>query len=310
MAHRYYDSSSAPKILLVDNIETNLTVLGIMLEEWGYEISVATNGEQMLSCAVSNPPDLILLAVQMPEMDGYEACNALKQTELTAHIPVIFLTPVSDVEEIIKGFDAGGVDFVPKPFNRRELLARIHTHLELKFAREKIEHLSWYDELTNIPNKRFFNRSFAIEWKRALRKKVSISLLMVDIDHFKKFNDTHGHIEGDRCLQTIAKTIESCIERPADFTARFGGEEFICVLPDTDEAGALHIAEKILQQVAQLKISVVVDGEQFDNNVSIGASTTIPAKETDMMQFISKSDKALYQAKQNGRNQVVAFSRD
>lgn len=302
--------SNAPLLLLVDDVKENLKVLGDLLRDQGFRLSIAANADQMFGITANRPPDLILLDVQMPEMDGFTACRKLKQCDTTRHIPVIFLTALNQVEDIVKGFESGGVDFISKPFNQQELLARVNTHLELKFARERIEHLSWYDELTGIPNKRYFNRHFHLEFKRAVRERSELSLLMVDIDHFKKVNDNLGHLEGDRRIQLVAGTIDTSLERPGDFVARFGGEEFACVLPETDSVGATHIGRTILHNIAELDLRVTTpDGTIYHNAVSIGGHTIRPDRNSDLNTFITEADTALYRAKELGRNRMELHHR-
>lgn len=293
-----------PLILIVDDTTNNLRLIGNLLREAKYSVSFAQSGVKALSIAEERKPDLVLLDIQMPGIDGFEICQKLKRNQTTEHIPVLFLTAKSDADDIIKGFDSGAVDYITKPFHQKELLVRIKTHLDLKFAKEKIEWMSYYDELSGIPNKRYFNRFFEMEWNLAIREKTFITVILADIDLFKNYNDTYGHMEGDKCIFSVAKALNNCTVRPTDFVARFGGEEFICVLPNTDPQGAVYVAEKMMKSIRGMKIPHKGSTVAHHITLSFGVSSLIPQGDSDMMEFISRADSALYQSKRLGRNQV------
>lgn len=299
--------SKKPLILIVDDIIENIKVVGDILRDAGYSIAVADSGAEALSTIVNIKPDMILLDIQMPEMDGYEVCRRVKSEEVSAGIPVVFLTAKSDIDEIVKGFDVGGVDYITKPFNSRELLARVKTHLELKFYREKIEQMSLHDEITKVPNKRFFNKFFELEWRRAVREKTEMSVIFIDIDYFKNYNDTYGHLQGDKCLALIAGAIQKCAERAGDFMARFGGEEFICILPNTSREGAMTVAKEMKQSVIDLKMEHRTSTVYPYVTISIGIITCYPHNEISMDKILIEADNALYSAKKNGRNRIEAL---
>lgn len=293
-----------PLIMVVDDITENIKIVGDFLREAGYSIAIADNGVDAISTIISIKPDLVLLDIQMPEMDGYEVCRRLKSEEGTMGIPVIFLTAKSSIDEVVKGFDVGGVDYITKPFNSRELLARVKTHLDLKFYREKIERISLHDEITGVPNKRYFNKYFEVEWRRAVREKTELSVIFMDIDYFKNYNDTYGHLEGDKCLAAIAGAINKCAERAGDFMARFGGEEFICVLPNTSREGAMTVAQSIMESIEQLKIEHRTSDANKYVTISMGVVTCTPVSEESMDKVLLEADNALYHAKNNGRNRI------
>ena len=220
-------------ILIVDDSPENITVLGALLRA-DYGIRVATNGDKALKIVDSdNPPDLILLDVMMPGMDGYEVCRTLKDNPLTRNIPIIFITAKCSEDDEVKGFERGAVDYVTKPFSPVIIKARVRTHLELKKYRDLLENTSYCDGLTAIANRRRFDEYYATMWSVSVRESLPLSLIMIDIDNFKRFNDGYGHQEGDACLIRIAQKLAASVRRKTDLVARYGGEEFVCVLPGT-----------------------------------------------------------------------------
>ena len=194
----------------------------------------ATNGKEALRIAGSDrPPDLILLDVMMPQLDGYEICRRLKSEESTQNIPVIFVTVRDAVEDEARGLELGAIDYVTKPFNMPIVRARVRNHIELKRRGDDLEALSCLDGLTSIPNRRRFDEVLALEWRRSLRAETWLSLMMMDIDQFKAYNDHYGHPAGDSCIKQVARAIAGCLTRAGDFVARYGGEEFCAVLPES-----------------------------------------------------------------------------
>jgi diguanylate cyclase (GGDEF)-like protein len=230
----------------------------------------------------------------MPDMSGFDVLSMLKETDNTNAIPVICITGLDSVENEEKGFILGAVDYITKPFHQSVVKARIATHLRIVEQMRIIEKLGLIDALTGIPNRRSFDSRLATEWSRAVREKSSLSMLIIDIDHFKNFNDSHGHQQGDIVLKRVAEIIKSTLKRPADFFARWGGEEFVALLPNTSSAGALKFAEAIRENI------------QNNSNVtaSIGNSSIIPTPNDAIKDFIEHADKALYVAKASGRNRV------
>jgi diguanylate cyclase (GGDEF)-like protein len=287
------------KILLADDSATDLRILGEILA-LDYDILVATSGETALEIARGpETPDLILLDVNMPGMDGYTACQKLKEDDLTRAIPVIFVTELEGPQAEIRGFDLGAVDYITKPYSTPVVLARIKLHIAFKQRTDILENLAFLDGLTGIANRRQFDRQLEKEWRRAARQEVPLSVLMIDIDHFKRFNDRYGHEAGDDCLRLVACTISGILKRPGDLVARYGGEEFAVILPDTDEKGACLVAEAIRLAVEALNLTC-----SSSVTISLGVTGDIPRRQGNLQDWINAADRALYRAKKAGRNQV------
>ena len=295
----------APLVLVVDDVPANLDVLVEHLHREDIELTVALTGEEGLALAQSLRPDLILLDVMMPGMDGFEVCRRLKADPELADIPVLFLTAAHDEVEIERGLALGAVDYVSKPFSLPILKARMNNHLALKRKSDQLAQLACTDGLTQVANRRLFDNTYESEWLRAQRHAQSLSLIVVDVDHFKRFNDRYGHAEGDRCLTRVAGALCTCIHRPGYLVARYGDEEFVAVLPDTGIAAARAIGEKMRAAVAGLAI------EHADNSacpvvsVSLGLATVIPDASATPAALLATADRRLYQAKAAGRNRIV-----
>jgi len=268
-----------------------------------YKIRLATNGAKALEIAGGiNPPDLILLDILMPEMDGYEVCKKLKADSTTTHIPVIFITAMDQEEDETRGLGLGAVDYIIKPFSLPIAKARVRTHLELKRHRDLLENLSTLDGLTGIPNRRRFDDFLNVEWLRTLRESAPISLIMVDIDHFKVYNDNYGHPAGDDCLKQVARCLTRSLRRPVDFVARYGGEEFCVVLPSTDMDGAATVASALIESISHLHIPHAYSKVADHVTVSLGAATILPTRHVSSRVLVEGEDKCLYKAKKAGRN--------
>ena len=302
------------KVLIVDDSVFNLGVLRQMLQYDDesiddppyYEIIVANSGAEALEKVEKDKPDLILLDIIMPGMSGFDVLKALKRTndERTRSIPVIVISGLESVEDEEQGFRLGAVDYITKPFHKSLVKARIKTHLRIVEQISIIEQLSLEDALTGIPNRRRFDSAMETEWKSAIREKTPISLLMIDIDNFKRFNDDYGHQQGDMTLKTVAGIIKSSVKRPNDLAARWGGEEFTALLPKTDIDGALIVAENIRSKIENAEIPSVNGAEPLKVTVSIGVSSITPAVKDSIFDFIRQADSALYNAKETGRNKV------
>ena len=299
-------SNHCSRILIVDDTPKNIQVLGTILRQEGYQINIAQDGSRAIHMAEKVSPDLILLDVMMPDMDGYETSLKLKQSPETKDIPIIFLTARKEPEDIIKGFEVGGLDYISKPFNSIELLARIRTHLDLWHKTRQLQSIAEKDGLTMIANRRRFDAFFDLEWRRSNRDKTPVTIVMIDIDFFKAYNDYYGHLQGDECLKQIAKVIDINCRRPADIAARYGGEEFAVILGNTDQKGGIQLAEKIRRKIEGLGIphekSVISDYV----TISLGIATMIPSNEDRSDQLIKRADEQLYRAKELGRNQYSA----
>lgn len=297
-------------ILIVDDIPTNIKVLGESLKA-DYQVRIATNGFKAIEIAMSkNPPDLILLDIMMPGMSGYEVCEKLKDTKQTQNIPIIFITAMDDEKDETKGLQLGAVDYITKPFSLPIVKARVKTHLELKRKRDMLENLSTVDALTGIANRRRFDEHYNSEWKRSVRDSTQLSVIMIDIDFFKLYNDNYGHGEGDTCLQKVSQCLSEIINRPADLLARYGGEEFICILPETDIMGALKIGEEMRSKIEALKI---VHEHSLVNQyitISLGVSSVLPVEKMEAQLLVKDADVYLYKAKEEGRNRSCYHDMD
>jgi diguanylate cyclase (GGDEF)-like protein len=296
------------KILLVDDSTTNLRILGAILSP-DYDILVAISGGTALEIARDpEPPDLILLDVQMPEMDGYTVCQILKEDDLTRNIPVIFITAVDGSQAETKGFELGAVDYITKPYSPLVVRARVGTQVALKQRTDLLETMAFLDGLTGISNRRQFDRQLEKEWSLMMRRSAPLSLLLIDIDYFKRYNDHYGHGAGDDCLRLVARTIASVIKRPGDLAARYGGEEFAIILPDTDEKGARVVAEAARLAVESLKLPHASSPLTDHITISLGVTTDIPHRQGNLQDLVNAADHALYHAKSAGRNRISVES--
>ena len=286
----------AYKILLVDDMRSNIETLCQALQD-SYKVIIAKSGSAALEKAAKEMPDLILLDLLMPGLDGCAVLTALKESEATRAIPVIIITCLNSVENEEKGFHLGAVDYITKPFHKSVVKARIATHIRILEQIRIIEQLGLMDALTNIPNRRGFDNQLSMEWSRAIREKKPISLIIMDADYFKNVNDTYGHQYGDAVLKKLAEIIKSTVKRPGDFFARWGGEEFALLLPHTKLAGAIALAEAIRTNIE--KSSKVT--------VSLGVTAALPTTESDLEEFVGQADQALYCAKESGRNQICVY---
>ncbi|WP_319577364.1 diguanylate cyclase [uncultured Desulfobacter sp.] len=296
------------RILIVDDERYNIKVLSELLRE-EYKIMAAKSGEMALNAVHGpNPPDLILLDVMMPGLSGYEVCRKLKTDLRTMHIPVIFITSLDSTDDEAKGFELGAVDYIFKPFKPVIVKARVKTHIQLKRKTDLLDRLASIDGLTEISNRRSFDITLEKELRRIARSGAFLSLILSDIDFFKKYNDYYGHAQGDTCLRRVAKAVANCASRVADFPARYGGEEFAVILPGTDMDGAITLAEKIRTTVAELNISHAASTIADHVTLSLGVATVSGNRDISPVDLIMAADEFLYQAKKNGRNTVFPIS--
>ncbi|MCP4696139.1 MAG: diguanylate cyclase [Gammaproteobacteria bacterium] len=294
-----------PRILMVDDVPENLQLLGAALKQKNYRIYVAQSGPQALHLLKRISVDLILLDVAMPGQDGFEVCKQLKASPATRNIPIIFLTAKTDENEIVKGFELGAVDYVTKPFNSLVLSARVKTHLTLTRQARELQVLANIDCLTGIANRRRFLAFLDSEWRRCLRNQTSIAMIMLDIDFFKAYNDTYGHLRGDETLRRVAKAAKDVCRRPGDLPVRYGGEEFAIVLSNTELEPAYELAENLRVRVEGLKIPHERSLVKDVLTVSLGVAATVPGAETSTEQLVKAADDELYNAKKAGRNRVM-----
>jgi len=264
----------------------------------------ASSAQQALTSLRSQVlPDLIILDIVMPDINGFEFCQTLKQDYHTKNIPIIFLSGKNDWETKAKAFEAGAVDYVTKPFIPDELEYRIQNQLRLIDERERLEGLAYTDELTGLPNRRAYNQALQSEWSRCMRHKQAISLLILDIDNFKEYNDIYGHDAGDIAIKKVADAFSTLAIRAGDMCARFGGEELVLVLPECNELGLASKANEAVSLISRMGIEHSRSAHNKIMTVSIGAITAYPSPDLDSLAFFKLCDDALYRSKSHGKNQ-------
>jgi diguanylate cyclase (GGDEF)-like protein len=290
------------RLLIVDDAMENIQILNHVLGG-EHEVLFAMNGEKAIELARQHQPDLILLDAVMPGMDGYEVCAALHASADVRDIPIIFVTALTTPEDETRALEAGAVDFITKPFNVAVVRARVRTHLTLKRQSDAMRELTLTDALTGVANRRSFNDTIDNEWRRCARSGAPLSVIMIDIDHFKRYNDAYGHQAGDACLKQVAEAMVHCAGRPPDLLARYGGEEFVILLPQVGEEGARTVAQRILNGVRGLAIPHRMSSAGDTVTVSLGVATVVPGENScDADALVRTADGALYQAKEAGRN--------
>lgn len=306
------------KILVVDDSPGNIRIVAAMLQP-NYNILAANNGVRAIKIAEDTQPDLILMDVMMPDMDGFTVCETLKKNPNTKDIPIIFITAKTELDDIVKGFSIGGCDYISKPFNPEELLVRVNTHIELKRSKEllqkyihelelknkELDRMSKTDYLTELTNRRFMATRLKEEAARAEKTGEKFSILMCDLDHFKKINDAYGHDTGDLVLKGVTKTIKNMV-REYDVVSRWGGEEFLILLIATDIISAGKTAEKIRDEIE--RTSITIDNLVLNVTASIGVTEYL--KDFTISQNIINADEAMYKSKNNGRNKVTEYIDD
>lgn len=291
-------------ILVVDDEPLNIKMLSQALSPW-YRIKAATSGADAIKVAASDdPPDLILLDIAMPGMDGYEVCDQLKSLHSTKNIPIIFITARSSNEDEARGLERGAVDYITKPFSLPIVMARIRNQLLLKIKTDMLEQLVSIDSLTEVANRRRFDEVLDQEWRRSVRNELPLSVIMIDVDFFKALNDSYGHAAGDICLKQIAQALKNTTRRSSDTVARYGGEEFSAILPNIQFSDAMKLAEQMRLNVQQLAIPHPRSPLGPQVTVSLGVATALPTKAVAPAQLLAQADEMLYRAKQSGRNRV------
>lgn len=298
-------------ILVIDDSNLIAHIAKNILSGRGHDVMVARDGESGLEAAQNTCPDLILLDLVLPGIDGYEVCRRIKKNEATEDIPIIMLTSRAESADKIRGLELGASDYVTKPFDEGELVARVNTHLKLKELYETLQEknrllleMANRDGLTGLFNHRYFQEAVSKDIKRAMRYHESLSCIMFDIDYFKKFNDTYGHQTGDAVLRTLGQLIQSN-KRDSDLAARYGGEEFALLLYHTLCKDAITIAERLRKTVETHEFKT--DDLILKVTISIGVVTYPHIEVLDAKSLIECADKALYQAKKKGKNQVVSY---
>jgi len=291
------------KVLVADDDAINREVLGELLKP-DYTVVLARNGAQTLERAGRHLPDLILLDVMMPDMDGYEVLRRLRGDPQTAHIAIIFISGLDRPEDEANGLKMGASDYIVKPFNQTVVMARVALHLQVVRQRRMLERLANIDGLTELANRRRFDELYEQEWQRAIQSGRPLSLALLDIDAFKQFNDRYGHPAGDRALRSVARTAGAAMHRPGDLAARYGGEELLLLLPETDAQSAHAIAETLRAAIAGLAIPHEASSVAPVLTVSIGGATFDPGGDEQPFELFEAADAQLYRAKQAGRDQV------
>ncbi|MDM8536768.1 diguanylate cyclase [Desulfobacterales bacterium HSG17] len=303
------DKNETSSVLIVDDNPKNLQVLASILRTNEYKVAMVKDGVKAIKFIMSRKPDLILLDIMMPDLDGFEVCQKLKQDQSTKDIPIIFISALVETEDKVKGFGAGGVDYITKPFQQEEVLARVQTHLELRNAYKKlkkaykdIEIAAKTDSMTNLSNRRDIIEKIKYEKKKSQRSGKPFSLVLSDIDDFKIFNDKYGHDCGDFILTTVADIIRAGI-RKQDTAARWGGEEFLILLPETDIHGGEIVAENIREKL----LSKTFTYNNYSHKVSMTFGVSIFLKEHSIDHCIKMADKALYKGKNSGKGCVILY---
>ena len=302
-----YISGAEPvrgKILLVDDQVVNIKILHQLLQD-DYDIYMARDGNQAIEMCKKVKPDLVLLDIEMPMLNGFDVCAHLKNDPDTQEVAIIFVSGHFDEDKEVRGFQLGAVDFIHKPINPVITKARIKNQIRLKLNTDLLRTIALIDGLTGVANRRQFEQVLPVSWSQCAREKQPLTIILLDIDFFKHFNDTYGHTEGDVCLRLVAQKIHDTVNRPYDLVARFGGEEFICILPNTDLIGGTYVAQQIVDSIVSLKIPHINSPISAFVTISAGVSSAVPEYDMSSKTLIEEADQQLYIAKDRGRNRVL-----
>ncbi|MDD2811687.1 diguanylate cyclase [Rhodoferax sp.] len=295
--------AAKPRLLVVDDQPINIQVMHQIFAA-DCQVFMSTSAAQALQFCRTTPPDLVLLDIVMPDMDGFEVCTRLKADPATRDIPVIFVTAHTEADQETRGLELGAVDFISKPVVPAVVRARVKTQLTLKFQSDVLRKLVFLDGLTGVFNRRYFDQQLAIEVARSARAQSPLALIMLDVDFFKRFNDHYGHQAGDDCLRTVAQTLKACLRRPADLVARYGGEEFACILPDTAFSDAMALARELEQAVRQQAMAHADSSVADVVTISLGVAGQNGQNPCKAAELLALADAQLYQAKHAGRAQA------
>jgi diguanylate cyclase (GGDEF)-like protein len=319
------------KILIVDDLKENHLVMESVLSDPDLDIVKAMSGEEALSLCLEHDFAVIFMDVQMPGMDGFEAAELLRSIEKTKYIPIIFVTAISkEQKSIFKGYEVGAVDYLPKPIDpivlrskarifkemylQRitiekqvvELEERLNELTKLQQEKDSFEILSMQDSLTKTYNRRGIDKFYHMHWSNCLRYRLPYSVMMIDIDEFKNYNDNYGHLQGDEVIKAVANVMEKSLLRSEDLVGRYGGEEFLVVMPNVDLTGAEMVAKRIQTEIWDLNIKHEFASGRGRVTVSIGIATITPTVNMSPQVLLEQADQMLYMAKKNGRNQLVS----
>lgn len=307
-----------PCILIVDDDPGTIRVLMEILKGMG-KIYFTTKGTEALELAIKRSPDLIILDIEMPDANGIEICKQLKSDPILNNVSILHVTAHHDLEIEVLALSSGAIDFIHKPPNPAVVRARVRNYLAIKQQSDQLRLLSSLDGLTGIANRRAFNETLNQEWLRTCRNGCPLSLLLIDVDHFKHYNDSYGHLAGDECLRKIAQTIDAMLKRPGELVARYGGEEFVVLAPHCNDDQAIKLAELILAEIANQAIChQSANGSESHVTISIGVACSsafnlvsheskidkLQSSSPKAVELIQLADEALYDAKKSGRNRV------
>lgn len=288
------------KVLVVDDDEIARLTLEAMLEEY-FDVTTLSDSSQVLAQCAAEVPDLIVLDVNMPHISGLEVCKELKQSALLEQVPVVFVTGTYDTQSQNACWEAGASDFIGKPVAASTLIHRTQNHLENKLRLEALIKLTYKDSLTGLYNRHYLDEEVVNSLRQSMRESRPFSVLMIDIDLFKQYNDHYGHPQGDECLKQVAQVLQQSLRRPHDVAVRFGGEEFLVIMPYTDASGCEFICKQIMNNLSAANLKH--DYSPFSRvTVSIGATTSNQSAEVALETLIADADQALYDAKRAGRN--------
>lgn len=302
-------------VLLVDDDPLIRMQLRYYMEMEGYAVAEASNGQEGLDIYTKLHPDLVLIDALMPVLNGFECCARLTEHTGSEGVPILMLSSLEDRESVDRAFAVGATDYVTKPFQWAILRQRVQHAItqsqllkKLEAANRRLEQLAILDGLTQVANRRRFDEYLLQSWRYMSRDQSPLSLIMLDVDFFKSYNDTYGHQAGDACLRKIAMAISDTVHRPFDLVARYGGEEFVVVLPNTPIAGATQVASQIHKNVNDLCIPHRGSAITDRITLSLGISSVVPHPEIVPESLLIAADQALYQAKKEGRNRCVVHT--
>ena len=318
-----------PLVIVADDNPVVRSSLRRAMEQDGYEVLEAADGEKCLQICQVRSPDIILLDALMPLMDGFTCCESLQTVMRGIHYPpILMITSLEDVASVDLAFEVGATDYIIKPIPlailrhrvrrllqsnwvMQELLQQVVAERQLKEqleqANEQLKRLVNIDGLTQVTNRRYFDEVFQREWRRSAREKIPLSLILIDVDFFKQYNDTYGHLAGDECLKTVVKVMASALKRPADLIARYGGEEFVALLPKTELSGAIQLGETMQKKLASQAIPHIKSPINQRVTLSMGVVSTLPTATGDPNSLLAAADKLLYRAKTEGKNRVIGM---
>ncbi|NET35077.1 MAG: PleD family two-component system response regulator [Cyanothece sp. SIO1E1] len=308
--HQTFPKSAV--VLVVDDEEHARAMLHRTLRKEGYKVVEASNGKECLEVYQKTQPNIVLLDVTMPRMNGFDCCAQLLAIPGNEHIPVLMITGLGDEASIDRAFAAGATDYVTKPIHwpvlrqrMRVLIEKSRLYEELQILNQTLQQIAATDSLTQVANRRSFDQALDWEWRRMYREQQPLSLILCDVDFFKVYNDTYGHQAGDACLQRVATALSQSVRRPGDVIARYGGEEFVVLLPYTPARGAIAVSQLIQSNVAALAIPHINSWVSSQVTLSLGIAEVIPGDRFSTEMLVTNADKALYQAKAKGRNCFV-----